>query len=325
MRKSIIKFLKITSPVFDLIFVLLSIPSSLILKITREFGIHRLPLTLKFFKFIGIFPIRDHFHEPLFNDKHLKKPLNIARNLPGLKFNEKKQLQLLSKLNFKTEFIEYVEEEQKSNSKYNFDIKNHTFAPGDSEFLFQVVRYFKPKKIIEIGGGSSTLIINKAVKLNNVGTKHNAKHICIEPYRNPWLENLKDVKVIRQQVENSSINWKNDLKNNDLLFIDSSHIIRPQGDVLFEYLEIIPKLPKGVIVHVHDIFTPYEYPNDWIRKNIFLWNEQYLLEVLLSNFTRYEIIASLHLLKNKFFDNLKTVCPYLKSNHLPGSIYFRVK
>ena len=83
------------------------------------------------------------------------------------------------------------------------------------------------------------------------------------------MENLKDLQIIRQQVEKSSINWGKDLQRNDLLFIDSSHIIRPQGDVLFEYLEIIPELSKGVLVHVHDIFTPYDYPNEWIKKIYF--------------------------------------------------------
>ena len=69
----------------------------------------------------------------------------------------------------------------------------------------------------------------------------------------------------------------------DILFIGSSHVIRPQGDVLFEYLELLPTLKRGVIVHVHDIFSPRDYPQSWLLDEVRLWNEQYLLEAFLTD------------------------------------------
>ena len=109
---------------------------------------------------------------------------------------------------------------------------------------------------------------------------YSCEHVCIEPYEIEWLEKL-NVKVIRELVENTDTTVFSTLDKNDILFIDSSHIIRPQGDVLFEYLEILPVLKSGVFVHIHDIFTPEDYPDDWVN-NASFWNEQYLLEAFLS-------------------------------------------
>ena len=92
-----------------------------------------------------------------------------------------------------------------------------------------------------------------------------------------------------------------------------------------EYLEVIPLLKSGVFVHVHDIFTPRDYLDEWIREDVLFWNEQYLLECLLSNEGRYEIIAALNFLKHTNFHKLQKVCPYLKKESEPGSFYFKIR
>ena len=140
----------------------------------------------------------------------------------------------------------------------------------------------------------------------------------------PWLEEL-DVDVIRSLVESCDLSLFDSLQANDILFIDSSHIIRPQSDVLTEYLQIIPLLKPGVVVHVHDIFSPRDYLDSWIREDVRFWNEQYLLEALLSNSDRYEILASLNYLSHDYYSHLKSVCPYLTPQRQPGSFYFVVK
>ena len=107
------------------------------------------------------------------------------------------------------------------------------------------------------------------------------------------------------------------------MFIDSSHIIRPQGDVLFEYLQILPLLNKGVYVHIHDIFSPKDYPKEWVLDQVKLWNEQYLLEAFLSNNDSWEVIGSLNLLHSTHFEKLKIVCPFLTRDRDPGSFYIK--
>ena len=291
--------------------------------IFTRFGGRRLKFSRELLKKVGVYPIRDHYYYPLFKDSRLKKSLREPRNLPGIDFRLEKQLHLLGKLTFAKELEDMKLNEKKYEIK-EFYINNGSFESGDAEFLYQIIRFFKPKNVIEIGSGNSTKIANKALIKNKSENKEDFSHICIEPYEMPWLETL-DIRVIRNTLENCEIEIPNKLEENDLLFIDSSHIIRPQGDVLKEYLDIIPRLKSGVIIHVHDIFTPRDYLDQWIREDVLFWNEQYLLECLLSNNQRYEILGALNFIKHSNYSELKKVCPYLNKNREPGSIYFKVK
>lgn len=119
------------------------------------------------------------------------------------------------------------------------------------------------------------------------------------------------------------VNFFNQLGENDILFIDSSHIIRPQGDVLFEYLQILPILNKGVIVHIHDIFTPKDYLNEWIFNGTLFWNEQYFLESFLCLNNSYSIIGALNYLKNNYYNELAEKCPMLTLDREPGSFWIK--
>ena len=291
--------------------------------IFTRLGGKRLKFSRELLKKIGVYPIRDHYYFPLFKDSKLKKSLRDPRYLPGLDFCKNKQLQLLESFTFAKE-LKLMKLNKKTQKKLDFNLNNGAFESGDAEFLYQFIRFFKPKNVIEIGSGYSTKIANKALLKNKSENNDNFSHTCIEPYEMPWLESL-DVKVIRNILENCDLEIFDKLEANDLLFIDSSHIIRPQGDVLKEYLEIIPRLKSGVMVHVHDIFTPRDYPDEWVREDVKFWNEQYLLECLLSNSQRYEILAALNFLKHSNYSQLKKVCPYLDKNREPGSLYFRVK
>ena len=114
-------------------------------------------------------------------------------------------------------------------------------------------------------------------------------------------------------------------EDGDFLFIDSSHMVRPQGDVLHEFLTIIPHLKKGVYVHVHDIFTPHDYLEGWVKENVKFWNEQYLLEALLTGNQSLEIVAALNFLKYNHYSELHRVCTYLTPDREPGSFYFKTK
>ena len=138
----------------------------------------------------------------------------------------------------------------------------------------------------------------------------------------PWLEET-EVSVVRKKVEQTNIDFFSELEENDILFIDSSHIIRPNGDVLYEYLELLPTLNTGVIVHVHDIFSPRNYPKNWIKDEVRLWNEQYLLEAFLSHNSEWKVIGALNFLHHNHYQDLKTIAPYLMPDREPGSFYMR--
>ena len=133
----------------------------------------------------------------------------------------------------------------------------------------------------------------RAISVNNLeDPAYQCRHVCIEPYEMSWLE-TSGVSVLRQRVEDVNVGFFSELEEDDILFIDSSHVIRPQGDVLFEYLELLPALNTGVIVHVHDIFSPRDQPKQWLEDDVRFWNEQYLLEAFLTDNTRWRIIGAL--------------------------------
>jgi hypothetical protein len=181
----------------------------------------------------------------------------------------------------------------------------------------------KPRRIIEIGSGISTLMAIRAICANQSDdSAYQCKHVCIEPYEMSWLEN-SEVSVVRCKVEDMSIEFFSELEENDILFIDSSHVIRPQGDVLFEYLELLPTLNKGVIVHVHDIFSPRNYLKQWLEDDVRFWNEQYLLEAFLTQNDSWKIIGALNYLHHHHYEQLKSVAPFLAPEREPGSFYIR--
>ena len=319
--KAVIKRL-ISSQYFDLIFSIIIVPAANCLLFYREYGSNRLPKTTAILKKIGIFPIRNHYYEPLFDERNLTSPFDAERKLPGINLNDDEQIKLLTELTYAQELVE-MNLSNKSNEVESFYINNGSYEAGDAEFLYQLIRYIKPAKVIEIGSGSSTKIARLALIKNRNETGETYSHICIEPYEQPWLEKLSDVQVIRKKVEDVNIDWAKELKSGDMLFVDSSHMIRPQGDVLKEYLEIFPSLSAGVYVHIHDIFTPKDYPKAWVVDDVKFWNEQYLLEALLSNTDRYKVVAALNNLKHKHYSELKQICPYLSEGNEPGSFYFK--
>jgi hypothetical protein len=314
-----------TENLVDLVIAILCVPAAYLLYFFRRYGSRKLPLSTIMLKKIGIFPIINHYYEPLFDMSGLPQALDQVRDLPGLDLRVEAQLELLTHLKYTSEFTAFINASNDASNEIGFKIDNQSFEHGDADFLFQIIRHKKPNKVLEIGSGWSTKVAKHALTLNAGETGRVSDHICIEPYEQPWLEKLGNIQLRRTKVEDSQINWSVALSSGDLLFIDSSHMIRPQGDVLYEYLYILPLLSSGVLVHVHDIFTPRDYPRDWMTKDVKFWNEQYLLETLLSNSQRYEIISALNMLKNDHFESLKKVCPTLEKIHEPGSIYFRVK
>lgn len=284
--------------------------------IYRKIGQKNIKLGSVFLKFIGVFPIINHYYEPKFKYLNYKSG---NRNLPGIKLNIQRQLSYLKNLKYANE-LDFMNNSPNLENK-KFSINNSFFTAGDAEVYYQIIRHNKPKKIIEIGSGQSTLVAIKALEENFNKNNIKSKLICIEPYENKWLSKLK-IEVIRKEIENINFNHKKfELNKGDILFIDSSHIIKPDGDLTKIYLEIFPKIKRGVIIHIHDIFTPRNYLKKWLLEEVLFWNEQYMLEAILANSNKYRILLALNFLKNNYFKKLKKVCPFLLTKNEPGSFY----
>jgi len=306
----------------DLLLAPFTFLAAALLKQIRKTGIHRMKVSRRIFNGVGVFPILDHYYEPLFNTSRLKEPLSMDRSLPGIDMNVEEQLSVLRQFDFNEELLQFPREQT---SKLEFYYNNGPFMSGDAEYLYNMIRLHKPGKIIEIGSGNSTLMARNAINQNVIDDpSYTSDHISIEPYQHPWLNEL-DISVVRDLIEDTDKNLFRSLNANDILFIDSSHIIRPQGDVLVEYLEILPLLRPGVFVHVHDIFTPKDYLDEWVVNRVKLWNEQYLLEAFLSLNDQFRIIGALNFLHHNYVNELAAKCPILAeeaNSREPGSFWF---
>jgi hypothetical protein len=307
-------------PVVDVLLLPFVYPSAWLLRKVRGAGLHRLPNCRNALTRVGVFPIRDHYYEPQFDHRKPRQPFSQDRTLPGIDWNIPEQLKMLATFSFSQE-LEHIP--QKKPETRDFYLQNAFFEAGDAEYWYQLIRSIKPRRVFEVGSGNSTLMALRATRRNHEeDPNYVCKHVCIEPYENPWLEET-GASVLRRRVEELEPEFFSELEENDILFIDSSHIIRPQGDVLFEYLEVLPGLNKGVIVHLHDIYSPKNYPRAWLEDYFPFWNEQYLLEAFMSHNSSWKIIGALNYLYHNYYDDLRTVAPFLTPDSKPSSFYIQ--
>ncbi|MDD4929269.1 MAG: class I SAM-dependent methyltransferase [Gallionella sp.] len=298
-------------PIADFILAPMVLVAAVLMKIVRRFGIWRMPVSKAIFNRVGIYPIRDHYYEPMYNyKKHLQHSLRDERSLPGMDMNEAGQLCWLEQFNYAAE-LERIPLNPSADGSFYY--KNPNFSEGDAECLYSLIRLKKPRRIIEIGSGFSTMMAREAIAQNKrEDAAYSCIHTCIEPYEMGWLEGVPGLEVVRQRVEEVDIALFKELTADDILFIDSSHVIRPQSDVLTECLEILPILNVGVLIHIHDIFTPYDYLDHWLIDEVKLWNEQYLLEAFLSCNTQFEIVLALNFLSHRHPAVLEDKFPMLR-------------
>lgn len=197
--------------------------------------------------------------------------------------NRSEYKKILSKALLLKEKIWTIQDAQKEKNQIN-PSWNNGFLPGlDIIGIYTMLTEFKPKKYIEIGSGNSTKVAYKAKQEQNLSTEI----ISIDPMPRAEIDTLAD-KVLRLPFENLDLNIVDELGENDILFVDNSHRILPNSDSMVFYLEILPKLKKGVIVHIHDIYLPYDYPQFMCDR---FYSEQYGLAMyLLANPKKYQTI-----------------------------------
>jgi len=248
--------------------------------------------------------------------------------LIGLDINANEQLRLLTQV-FPQFKEEYNFPSAKTSTPYEYYLNNSCFGAVDAEVLHSMIRHFKPKKIVEIGSGFSTYLSARACLLNKEKDGVNTELIAIEPFPNDTLKKgfpgLSD--LIQKPLEQIDIDFFSGLGVNDILFIDSTHVLRIGGDVKYLYLEILPRLGSGVIVHSHDIFLPGEYPKSWVFKNHWFWTEQYLLQAFLAFNSAFEILWGSQYMSRKYSDELSSVFPsyHKDGSQGPGSLWIRRK
>jgi hypothetical protein len=173
-----------------------------------------------------------------------------------------------------------------------YHYSNGFFETVDAEIAYGLVRKFKPRRIIEVGGGHSTRVLAAALQANFLTDRSKGELITIDPHCDALIEQglAKITTFIAKPVQEVELDLFLSLGENDILFLDSSHVVSVGSDTVCEYLEIVPRVKKGVVVHAHDIFLPSDYPREPVLKNLCFWSEQYLLQSFLSFNPSFEIL-----------------------------------
>jgi hypothetical protein len=249
-----------------------------------------------------------HYYEPLPDFRSITpEQITRRRTFPGIDFDWENQVALLNA------FASYRDEI----SNLDFDFDNDYFSGFDAAVYYALIRHLKPQRIIEIGGGYSTRIAAKALKLNERGSL-----TCIEPHpAQRLLEAGLKIELIQKRIEEIQIDFFSCLKANDILFIDSSHTVKFGSDVCYEFLEVLPSLNRGVWIHVHDIFFPHDYPADWLLNRRLALNEQYLLEAFLAFNKSFAPQLANYWLRLEHLDETRRLWP--NANHRASSFWMK--
>ena len=271
---------------------------------------------------IGFHVTPVHFYQPIPDTQSLPETLwNRPSKLVGVHMNDAVQLDLL-----RDRFPKFRDEYEGFPTKPTgepgrFYLNNHLFEDIDALVAYCMVRHFKPRLIIEVGSGFSSLLLGEAATRN----KHSAL-VCIEPFPREFLrEGFPGLQsLMEKQIQDIDLDFFSQLQSGDILFIDSSHTIKIGGDVNYLFLEVLPRLKPGVIVHVHDIFLPFDYRRDWVMKEFRFWTEQYLLQAFLIFNSEFEVLMANGYLNHYHRAQLKATFPSL-SSWGGGSFWMRRK
>jgi hypothetical protein len=242
----------------------------------------------------GFHLLRKHYYLPIPQEADLNSKFWEKRSeLVGLEMNDTYAIGLLDSV-----FPLYLDEFRSSFSIHKspadpaqFYLINSSFMAIDAHVYYIFIRHFKPKQIVEIGAGNSTVLAAAACRQNRKENGEEPRLTAIEPFPNALLSEGSPglSQLIKQKVEDVNLELFSSLQSGDILFIDSTHVLRSGGDVQLEYCEILPRLAPGVLVHIHDISLPKPYPRVYFENQLY-WNEQYLLQAFLCFNSRFEVI-----------------------------------
>jgi len=285
--------------------------------------------TFSFWEKLGLHLTYVHFYEPVPDTRSLDDALWRSNlELPGIDINEQFQIEFLKELETRCCAAWQALTRSESSNPAQFFLGNGYFDSVDAEILYGIVRKFKPRRFFEIGSGFSTLLVEDAIGDNRaLDSSYACEHWVIDPFPAEFLgKDCNGLAVLSAKVQDVPLSTFQNLQRNDVLFIDSSHVLSIGSDVRFEYLEILPRLNPGVLIHCHDIFFPAEYPKDWIFHHHRFWNEQYLLQAFLAFNSEFEVLWAGNYMHLKHPDLLAQSIPsYKQSSVQPKSFWLRRK
>jgi Methyltransferase domain len=258
----------------------------------------------------GFHLLRKHFYLPIPDDTdRLDEFWRQPSAMAGVDTNDAAAIELMDRLlppfldEFRARFPIH-----RSPLTTGFYLINGGYMAVDAHVYYGLIRHQKPRRIIEIGNGNSTLLALDAVQSNRAAG-HDSRLISIDPY--PWdifRGGVPGFELIAKRVQDVPLEMFGELADGDILFIDSSHVIRSGNDVHYEYLDILPRLKPGVMVHIHDVSLPMPYPKVYYDNHLY-WNEQYLLQAFLAFNRNFEVIWPGNYLMLTYPDKMNATFP----------------
>jgi len=285
-------------------------------------------VTFPLWQQLGVHVTPVHYYQPIPDTRALTDSVWEGRSeLVGVDLNQSAQLKLLDEFSagWKQEYEKFPRsKEHVQHSQFYMD--NSAFTSVDAEVLYCMIRMFKPRKIIEIGSGYSTLLSAQAILRNKAEIGLSCELLACDPYPSEFL--VKGFPglagVVQKRVEEIPLSFFASLVENDILFIDSSHVLKIGGDVQFEFLEILPRLANGVLVHVHDIFLPAEYLKEWVKHDREFFSEQYLLQAFLTFNKSFRVLWAASYMHLNHPEKLEAAfCSYERTQRWPGSFWIQ--
>jgi len=265
-----------------------------------------------------------HFYSPYPSINEVKENEEsiflVPRELPAVDLNEEEQMQLFDV--FKEYYKELPFKDEKTDGlRYYFN--NPSYSYSDAICLYAMIRHVKPKRLIEIGSGYSSCV---TLDTNETFFDNSIACTFIDPYPELLLSLIKDadkeaVNIIPTKLQEVSLKQFSSLRENDILFVDSTHVSKINSDVNYIFFEILPSLNSGVYIHFHDIFYPFEYPKEWIYGGK-AWNEDYLLRAFLQYNSSFKIVFFNTFLEYFFAEKFIADMPLCMRNP-GGSIWLR--
>jgi len=284
----------------------------------------------EFWQSLGVNVTRKHFSSPIPDLKELARREDLwaqERTAVGFDVDLEGQLHFLDEIfpKFKSELTFAID---RTGVPHEFYLNNAGFGLEDAGVLHCMIRHFKPRTILEIGSGNSTLVSARAALMNEKEGSP-CKLTAIDPYPRQYLRDGIpgfDTLII-EKLEQADKSLFEQLGENDILFIDSSHVLRAGNDVNILYLDVLPILSKGVVIHSHDVFLPYDYPRTWVIDQMDFWTENYILQAFLCLNKEFEVLFGNHCMLFNYPEKMQAFFPRPQSYraHVPSSFWYRRK
>jgi hypothetical protein len=265
-----------------------------------------------------------HFYSPVVNLDELRadahRVFDRSRRPSGIDLNEVGQLTLLKALGKLAKDLPFP---VTKHNGLHYYYENPSYSYGDAIVLASMIRHACPKRIVEFGCGFSSCVI---LDVNTHFFEGEIECSFVDPYpellRSLVGEDYEQLRVFPSRIQDIDIGIVEALENNDILFIDSTHVARAGSDVNFNFFEILPKLRSGVYIHFHDVFYPFEYPEAWFFEGNRSWNENYLLRAFLMHNRNYKIEFFNDFLAYKYPQVVSSTLPNFSRN-TGGAIWLR--